>query len=68
MVAALLWFRERGPTPWCEAGLGEGWIPAMSSGGPGHLYTSVAREHAGILGETLAEIAAEKARIVKPKP
>jgi dihydrofolate synthase/folylpolyglutamate synthase len=69
LVAALLWFRERGAnTVVLEAGLGGRLDPGNVFRRPrATCITSVAREHAGILGETLAEIAAEKAGIVKPK-
>lgn len=68
LAAALMWFRDLGArTIVLEAGLG-GRLDA------GNLFrrplatciTTVALEHQGILGDTLAKIAWEKAGIIKP--
>lgn len=67
LAAALLWFREQGAnTVVLEAGLGGRLDPGNIFRRPrATCITSVAREHVGILGETVAEIAAEKAGIIK---
>lgn len=69
LAAGLLWFRERGAnTVVLEAGLGGRLDPGNVFRRPrATCITSVALEHKGILGNTLAEIAGEKAGIIKPR-
>lgn len=68
LAVALLWFWERGAsTVVIEAGLGGRLDPGNIFRHPrGTCITSVALEHQGILGNTVAEIAGEKAGIIKP--
>lgn len=68
MAAALLWFREQGTnTLVLEAGLGGRLDPGNVFRRPrATCITTVAMEHKIILGDTVAEIASEKAGIIKP--
>lgn len=67
LVLALEWFAQRG-TPWVvlETGLG-GRLDATNAITPEvSVITSIGLDHMDMLGDTLAEIAAEKAGIIKP--
>ena len=69
LAAAFLWFHARGArTVVLEAGLGGRLDPGNLFRRPrGTCISTVMLEHRGVLGNTLAEIAREKAGIIKPR-
>ena len=63
---ALLYFASRGSRPWSSRS-GGGRLDATNVVTPEvSVITSISRDHTELLGETLAEIAGEKAGIIKP--
>jgi len=66
-AAALWFFRERGvEIAVLEVGLGGRWDATSVVSPSVAVITGVGLDHTGVLGETLAEIAADKACIIKP--